>query len=246
MQRWLASRDGTVVAAVTTWLRPDDRTFLSFGGGEPAAIGPLADAVCAELPRAVYTTVEEADAESVKALQGAGFTTEVVGERFRIRFDRALAALERARIPSGFSIHPADTVDEDRLFALDNTIRHDVPGTDGWRGDRRWFHEELIESPPFDPEAYLVAIEDRTGDYAGLVRIWRNPTGPRFGLIGVVRQHRGSPVAAALLEQALSAASHWGQPTFVTETSPQNAAVYPRMRRIGAESEGRFLQLVRR
>ena len=32
VQRWVAIRDGAVVAAVSTRWRPDDRTFLSFTG----------------------------------------------------------------------------------------------------------------------------------------------------------------------------------------------------------------------
>jgi hypothetical protein len=88
----------------------------------------------------------------VEAFRSAGFELEVTEERFRIRFDRVLAWLRRAWDPSGFSIHPADTVDEDRLFILDNTLRQATPGTDGWRGDRAWFHEDVTEpTSPLGP-----------------------------------------------------------------------------------------------
>jgi GNAT superfamily N-acetyltransferase len=89
-------------------------------------------------------------------------------------------------------------------------------------------------------------VEDRSGEYVGLIRIWRNPAGPRLGLVGVRRDHRGSPLAPALLERALTAAETWGHPTFETETSSSNRVVYPRMQRVGAESLGRFFQMVRR
>ncbi len=46
-----------------------------------------------------------------------------------------------------------------------------------WLGNQEWFSEELA-----DPAAYLVAIDNASNIYAGLARIWRNPTGPRFGL----------------------------------------------------------------
>lgn len=186
LQRWLAVSDGEAAAAVSTWWRPDDRTFLYFVGSDRDAYSLLTDAVVADLGRPVHTFVDAEDSELVEALGSAGFEVEVAEERFRIRFDRVLAWLRRSWVPSGFSIHPADTVDEDRSFILDNTLRQDTLGTDGWQGDRDWFHDELTESPPFDPSAYLVAVDDRTGDYVGLVRIWRNPTGPRFGLIGVL------------------------------------------------------------
>lgn len=246
LRRWIAVRDGEAVGAVSSWLRPDDRMFLYFVGHDRASYVPLTAAVVEALGRIVYTLVDAGDHEAVQALEAAGFDSELVEERFRIPFDKALGWLERAWIPSGFSIHPADTVDEDRLFTLDNTLRQDTLGTDGWRGDREWFHDELAEAPPFDPSAYLVAIDDGNGEYVGLVRIWRNQTGPRFGLVGVVRQYRNTPIAAALLKQAVTAASKWGYDAFVAEASPANKVIYPRMERIEAESMGQFLQMVRR
>ena len=245
LQRWMAVSDGEAVAAVTTWWRPDDRTFLYFVGADRAAYSLLTDAVVDALGRPVHTFVDAEDGELVEALRSAGFEVEVVEERFRIRFDRVLAWLRRAWVPSGFSIHPADTVDEDRLFILDNTLRQDTVGTDGWQGDRDWFHDELVESPPFDPSAYLVAVDDRTGEYVGLVRIWRNPAGPRFGLIGVLPTFRNTTIAGALLRQALLAASEWGHETFTAETSPANPTIHRRMHRIGADSLGRLYQMVR-
>jgi GNAT superfamily N-acetyltransferase len=245
LQRWLAVADGEASAAVSTWWRPDDRTFLYFVGPDQAAYSLLTDAVVDALDRPVHTFVDTEDHELVEAFRSAGFDVEVVEERFRIRFDHVLAWLRRAWVPTGFSIHPANTIDENRLFILDNTLRQDTVGTDGWRGDRGWFHEELTESPPFDPSAYLVAVDDRTGGYVGLVRIWRNPTGPRFGLIGVLPEFRNTTIAGALLRQALLAASEWGHETFTAETSPSNPTIYRRMSRIGAESLGRFYQMVR-
>lgn len=244
-QRWMALHDGEAVAAVSTWWRPDDRSFLYFAGRGLAAYSLLTDVVVEALRRSLHTFADAGDGELVDALQSAGFEIELVEEGFRIRFDTALRYLQRAWVPSGFSIHPADAVDEDRLFTLDNTLRQDTLGTDGWRGDRAWFHDELAESPPFDPSAYLVAVDDHSGEYVGLVRVWRNPTGPRFGLVGVVPQYRTTTVAAALLKQALRAASEWGHETFTSETSPSNPIIYERMSRVGAESLGQFYQMVR-
>ncbi len=243
LQRWFAVSEGEVVGAVTTWLRPDDRLFLYYVGR--GAHGPLAEAVVGALGRSVCVTVDADEVAMVTSLRAAGFEKELEAERFRIGFDSVLSRLDRAWVPTGFSVHPADAVDEDRLFVLDNILRRDVPGTDGWHGDRTWFHEELAESPPFDRTAYLVAIDDRTGEYAGLVRIWRNPSGPRLGFIGVARPYRHTTIAAALLKGALTAASKWGHDTFTTETSLSNHVIHPRMSRLGAQSLGRFFQLVR-
>ena len=244
-RRWLAFRGGNAVGSATTRLRPDDRMFVDFECRDLSAYGPLIDAAAAALGRSLYATVHSDDRVLLVALRAAAFTTDFVAEGFRVSFGRALAMIDRAWLPPGFSIHPADTVDEGRLFTLDNTVRHDVPVTAGWRGDRDWFHEELVESPPFDPAGYLVAIDDRNGEYVGLVRIWPNATGPRLGLVGVIRQYRNTPIAAALLKRALTAASGWGHGSFVTETSQANTMVYPRLKRLGAESLGEYLRLVR-
>ena len=245
LQRWIAVHQGEAVAAVSTWRRPDDRTFLYFVGPDRAAYSLLTDAVVEALGQTAHTFADAGDGELVDALRSAGFKVELVEEGFRIRFDEVLARFRRAWVPSGLSIHSANAVDEDRLFALDNTLRQDTLGTDGWQGDRDWFHDELAESPPFDPSAYLVAVNDRTGDHVGLVRIWRNPTGPRFGLIGVVPQYRTTTIAGALLRRALLAASQWGHETFTAETSPSNPTIYRRLSRLGAESLGQFYQMVR-
>jgi GNAT superfamily N-acetyltransferase len=135
-------------------------------------------------------------------------------------------------------------VDEERLFVLDTTVRQDVPGTDGWRGDREWFREELAEAPPFDPTGYVVAVDDRTGGYVGLCRMWRNREGPRLGLIGVLRRYRATTIASALLRQTLIGAAGWGWETFTTEASVSNRHTHPRLVRIAAERTGRSLQMI--
>ena len=245
LQRWIATGGGGALGAVTTRLRPDGRMFLSFVGGDLSVYSELSKAVVEALERPVHTFVDAADAETLAALGAAGFTTELVEERFQIRFETALARVKRAWVPSGYSIHPADSVDENLLFTLDNTLRQNTPGTDGWRGDRAWFGEELAESPPFDPAAYLVAVDERNGELVGLVRIWRNPEGPRFGLVGVVPRCRNTTIASALMKEALTAASGWGHEYFIAETSTTNTIIYGRMERVHAESLGRFLQMVR-
>ncbi|MDH3190135.1 MAG: hypothetical protein OEM39_05790 [Acidimicrobiia bacterium] len=142
---------------------------------------------------------------------------------------------------------PAREVDSDRLFVLDNALRSDTPGTDGWVGNREWFAAELEE-----PAAYVAAVDVESAEPIGLVRIWRQPGKPHFGLIGVSRQHRGGGarggrgggVAAGLLRHGLEEAAEWGFDTFTADTSPSNTAIYSRMGRLGAESLGQSLQMV--
>ena len=189
------------------------------------------------------TVADAADLRSRTALEASGFEVVLVNESFRVPFEVARAHLRRSDPSPGFHIITADLADEQRLFTLDTTLRQDVPGTDGWRGDREWFRQELAEAPPFDPSAYLVAVDGDNGEYAGLVRMWRNPDGPRLGLVGVARQYRSTTLGAILLARVVEVAAGWGYDAFDTGTSPSNSVIHPRMRRIGAELIGRSLVL---
>ncbi len=235
--RWLAVDESGSAGAVTARERPDGRTFLAFACPNAAAYGPLTSAAHEELGSPLFTAVDAGDTAAVAALETAGFTPDLVTDRFRVRFDAALGRMRRATAPAGVTILPVAAVDEDRLFALDNTLRHDVPGTDGWRGNREWFRDELS-----DPAAYFVAVGG-DGEYAGLVRIWRNPDEARFGLIGVLRRYRGTLMGPALLRQGLIAAAEWGRPDFTTDVSPVNARLHRHVVRMGAERIVRSLRL---
>lgn len=246
VQRWIAIDGGKVRGAVVARMRPDDRLFLSFVGDRAHTVGVLSGAATEHTRRPVHAFVAESDSTIVGAFDAAGFHVGSVSEGFSLPFDRVVRALSKWPVPTGFEVRTAAEVDLDRLFTLDNTLRQDVPGCDGWRGDRQMFRSEFEETPPYEPTAYLVAIDRVNDEYAGLIRIWRNVTGPRVGLIGVARQYRNTSIAAALLRQAIAAASTWGHESFVAETSPTNRVIHRRLERLGGTSTGRQLQLVRR
>lgn len=241
VQRWVAMTHGRIVASAVARVRPDDRVFVVFRSTEPGAYAGLANAIARELERPVHVTVDEADAVEIEELLTGGFHVEMVTERFEVGFRVAQELVRRAWIPRGYRIESVTEVDEGKAFELDNALRNLVPGTDGWIGNRLWFRAEL-ESAEFDPSAYLVTVtsDDR---YVGLLRLWRNEAGPRLGLIGVLPEHRGRPLAAAMLREGLAAAAGWGHRTFSTEASPGNSHVYPRLARIADRSTGRLLQL---
>ena len=239
--RWLAWDGNLVVASATSAGRPDRRRFVRYEGSLDA-VGALTTAASAGGRRALHAMVPGASPVEA-ALMGVGYRVEHVMENFEVRFDRALRRLERAETPRGFDVMSAADADIDRLFTLDNTLRQDVPGTDGWRGDRTAFRNEIRADQAFDAGGYLVASDVRNGEYAGLVRIWRNPTRPRVGMLGVSRQYRSTLLAAALLKEALTAASQWGSVTFEMGTSLSNRIVYPKLAGLEPVSLGRSTQL---
>ena len=242
VRRWLAYDGDAVVGAATTWLRPDGRLFLQFGALQLDSVRPLTREISDELGCAVYASVNGED-DLLAGLLHAGYRPEIVLERFEVPFESVLDALSRAPSPRGFEILSARDADLDRLFDLDNRLRRLVPGTDGWVGDIDWMRSELAEQPPFDPDAYLVAVAG-TGEYAGLVRIWRNETGPRFGLVGVLPEFRRTLIGPDLIRRAVDAASTWGPEFFTTETELGNRHIHRRLHKLGARSVGFTYQLV--
>jgi ribosomal protein S18 acetylase RimI-like enzyme len=140
----------------------------------------------------------------------------------------------------------AAAVDIDRLRELDDALRQDVPGTDGWRNEPDTFADQVTGDAQFDPATYLVAVDDASGAYAGLVRVWvRTPTS-RLGLIAVRRDYRRRGLAMALLAAAFGAIVARGQREVETEVDETNVESNALMQRLGARRVGGAIELVRR
>jgi GNAT superfamily N-acetyltransferase len=60
-RHWHALGDDLVVGRGEAWRRPDGRTFLSIDAWHGPVFDRLADAMLADLPRPLYTVVDEAD-----------------------------------------------------------------------------------------------------------------------------------------------------------------------------------------
>lgn len=233
---WVALDNDAVVAAARELERSDGRLFVRFAGELPH-VADLSAHVARQHRRNIYASAD-AESDTEKSLRAAGFTVEVTGERFDVRFGAALASLRRAP-PHPYRILDARDVEPDQLFELDNALRDLVPGTNGWQGNRAWFDSELT-----DPGSYLVAAMPASDRLVGLARMWNNPSRPRFGLVGVLPEHRRPSPAVDLLRRVISEASSWGHDSFTTETTTVNRVVHPRLRRIGTPT-GQFHQMVR-
>jgi ribosomal protein S18 acetylase RimI-like enzyme len=146
--------------------------------------------------------------------------------------------------PAGIEIRRADAVDEDGLRELDDALRQDVPGTDGWRWEAADFRDETFASPHFDPAVYLVAVDGTR--YVGIVRVWMRPEGPKLGFIGVSRSHRRRGIARALLSPAFGELVSRGLESVTTAIDETNAASRGLLEGLGARSVGCSVELVRR
>ncbi len=234
---WIASRDGEAIGELHPWMAPDHRLRLFFEGTEPAAYGPLLEKV--EEP--CLTTVDESDRESVAALRRLGFAVIRREVLLEIPVTRTSFA-----VPAKYRLISAADTGVRELMALDDALRGDVPGAEGWESDENSFREETYESPYFDPQAYLVAVDDQN-DYVGLVRIWNGPRPlPRLGMIGVLPAHRRGGLARALISAAFNVLADRGAALVTAEADETNAASLHLLNTFGATQTGAELELARR
>jgi ribosomal protein S18 acetylase RimI-like enzyme len=241
---WRAVLGEMSVGIVKCVRRPDARCFLVFDSCRSDAFAPLAEAVAAEMSGDLYVTVDEADEEAVRRFEDLGFVANRRESELVIPTDPNVTGLRPEEAPAEFTFVSADQVEERRLRALDDALRQDVPGTSGWRWDDKGFREETFV-PAFDPATYLVAIEAATGEYAGLVRVWNNPTGPRLGLIGVLTPYRRRGLARALLARAFAVLDGRGKKEVSGEVDETNVASMSLIASLGSRRTGGTVELIR-
>lgn len=214
------------------WTRPDGRCFLF---GEPDDDLPTGQ---------VYTTADEADEARVRALVRLGFTVQRRELALELATDPAVWDVSTVEPPPGVAFVTADRVDERRLRLLDDLLRQDVPGTEGWKWSVAGFREETYESPDFDPAAYLVALDERM-DGIAIARVWMRPGRPRLGLIGVRADWRRRGVARALLAAVLIAVRERGLSVVGTDVAEINTASRQLLSGFAARTVGASLELSR-
>ena len=242
---WRALDGDLVAGEVSARLRPDNRWFVYFDTWRADAYPPLADAVARDLGRDLYVTLEDAEYDALDACARAGFVVHRLESYFRIPTDPAVTGLAGAVLPAGLEILSAADADITRLRLLDDALRQDVPGSAGWRWDAEEFRAETF-STFFDPATYLVAVDRDSGEYAGLVRIWRNRAGPRLGLVGVLAPYRRRGVARALLGQVFAVLAARGDASAVGEADDANVASVSLLAGLGARRYGGNVELIRR
>lgn len=243
---WRAVEGDRAVGAVKAVLRPDERCFLFFRSCRAHAYESLLAAVAGELGRDLYVTVDEADDEGRRLYEQLGFVVNRREGKYLISTDPGITGLRDAEAPPGFVLVCADEVEEHRLRVLDDALRQDIPGTDGWRWDEAGFREETFDSPDFDPATYLIAVAQTSGDYAGLARVWSKAKGPRLGLIAVLAPYRRRGLANALLVEAFGVLHERGKTEVSAEVDDTNVPSTSLVKALGARRTGGSIELMRR
>jgi ribosomal protein S18 acetylase RimI-like enzyme len=241
---WQVPDDGGPTGEVRAWVRPDARCSVWFGRCDPDCYAPLLAAVAADVPHDLYIEQDESDTESLTRFVRLGFTVNRQEGNYLLPTDPGENGLLDVKVPGGVSLISAAEADENRLRVLDDLLREDIPGADGWRWDPPGFHAETFSSQ-FDPETYLVAV-GQSGEYAGLVRVWIRPGTPRLGCIAVTREYRRTGLARALLARAFGVVHRRGQPAVSAEVDSGNRASLTLMTSLGARRTGGAVELVKR
>jgi ribosomal protein S18 acetylase RimI-like enzyme len=175
-----------------------------------------------------------------------GFVANRHDHHYVLPVDPQLTGLGSAALPDGLDIITAADAHPDRLMAVDELLRQDVPGTAGWRNDPEDFRASTFGSHAFDPATYLVAVDERDGEYVGLCRVWWNDAGPRAGMVGVIERCRRRGLARALVAQVWDVVRSRGEVAVTAEVDASNVASNALCSAIGGERVGGSTELVLR
>lgn len=225
-------------------LRPDGRLLVRAAGDWTAEAAAEAAELASRRHVTALAHVDGRDSAERDVLVAAGFADSRRQAVVALPLEDALASLAGATLPPDIEARSAVEVDEHRLRLLDDELRQDIPGTPGWRSTPEEFRDHTFADPAFDPRTYLVAVERRSDQYVGLVRIWMNPDGPRLGAVGVRRGYRRRGIASALIARALEAVRTTGAPDVTTEYDVENVAARTLAERLGARQLGTRIELV--
>lgn len=132
-QQWHALADDRVVGSGDVSRRPDGRIFLSIDSWHGAVFDRLAEAMLADLPRPLYTVVDEADGDVTSAWERVGFTVRRREWEYVVPTDPQITGLDAVQPPPGVTIVPVGEAEEGPLRALDRAVREEVEATVGWQ-----------------------------------------------------------------------------------------------------------------
>lgn len=243
--RWEARDGADTVGVLRAFTRPDRRTFLSFRDCRDDAYAPLLARAVAELPRPrLFISVPEQDERGLRRLGSLGFVVSRRDHHYRVPVDPARFHLPDPAPPPGIALVSAAGADLDRLRVLDDALRSDTPGSDGWRWSPAAFQDETF-SDGFSEATYQVAVEERTGAHVGLARLWMKSAGPRFGFVGVLPPWRRTRVTYVLLSTVFREVHRRGHTEVVGEIDATNRASNAIAARAGALRIGGAYELVR-
>jgi ribosomal protein S18 acetylase RimI-like enzyme len=243
--QWEARSSAGSAGRVLAWRRPDRRWFVSFREVASEAYGPLVTNLSRDIGETLYTTVDYTDEHRFEHLCAVGFRPVRRETIYAIAVADALEALGEAGLPDGYVLQNVLEVPESALRQLDDRLRQEVPGTNGWEWDAQGFREETHDSAEFDPGLYWIVAEASTDERVGIVRVWNRPDAPRIGLVAVLPRHRRRGISRALLGTVFRTLRLRGVGSVVTEVDDANEAALGLLIRLGGRRVGALVEMLR-
>jgi ribosomal protein S18 acetylase RimI-like enzyme len=243
-RHWHALADDRVVGRGETFHRPDGRTFLSIDTWHRADFRPLAAAMLRDLPRPLFTIVDEADRTLTDHWQRAGFAVRRRELEYRVPTDPLLTGLIAAPTPPGLTILPVGVAELEPLRALDRLLRNEIRRTDG----RSELPAEILPRPDGPTSADVgkyAAAALGSGEYVALLRLV-SVRQPRIGLLAVRADLRRRGIGRAMLARVLDDLHRAGIPVASADVHQSNVAAIGLFDGIGGRVESSNLELVLR
>jgi GNAT superfamily N-acetyltransferase len=243
---WRARAGGKVVGSVTAFLRPDDRWEVRLDHeSRPDSRAPLIAAVAANVQADLHAVAGEKNREASRYWAELGFVVNRREGIYLIPTDPGRHRPGAAEVPDDIVVISARDADTDDLRLLDDALRQDVPGTEGWQWDPADFNEETYGSSDFDPATYLVAADASLGEYIGLARVWVGPGRPRLGLIAVRPKYRRLGLSRAMLTRVFAVLHERGAAEVSCEVDDSNVAALRLLAGFGARRINGMVMLVK-
>jgi GNAT superfamily N-acetyltransferase len=240
---WHALVDDEVAGKAHVIRRPDRRFFVAIDAWRDDVFDALLDAVVHDLPHELATIAAEADDAELTRWTRRGFAEHRRDDEYEIPLDDP--GLLRAPVPAGYSLISAGDAEVAELCRLDEELRRSVPATRGWVNDPDEFVEQTLHSTLFHPEAQLVAVEEATGAYAGLVRVGVARRWAKLAFIGVRPGHRRQGLGTALLASALRPLPDSGVTVVLAEADAADRSSQALLAGFRARRTGGTYELVR-
>jgi len=244
---WRAFDGAETVGAVRARLMPDSRWRIGFESCRDDAYRPLLDAVTTGVGGDdLYLNVGERDSENQARFIDLGFVVNRREGYFRIPTAPAITGLVKTEPPAGVVFISAIDADEEDLRLLDQALREDVPGADGWIWDPVDFREETFDAADFDPATYVVAVDADSARYIGLTRVWVGRGLPRLGLVAVLRPYRRRGFAKAMLARVLGVLYERGKGEVTCEIDDANEASLGLLTGIGGYRVNGYIEFIKK